>query len=83
MRDQLGSYMRRHLETTTHRNGGSQAQRGRACALPSSDDTATLRRCLVTGFFANVARLGPDGLYHTLRGGEGAQLTVPVFFCIS
>jgi ATP-dependent RNA helicase DDX35 len=33
------------------------------------DDDVTVRRCLVAGYFAHVARLGHDGLYHTLRGG--------------
>jgi ATP-dependent RNA helicase DDX35 len=44
-------------------------------SLPSCDgDTGVIRRCLVTGFFANVARLGSDGLFHTLRGGLTVQL---------
>jgi ATP-dependent RNA helicase DDX35 len=28
-----------------------------------------VRRCLLTGFFANCARLTPDGRYRTIRGG--------------
>lgn len=28
-----------------------------------------LARCLVTGFFANVAKLSPDGHYRTVRDG--------------
>lgn len=36
--------------------------------LPScKDDSRAVRRCLISGYFANVARLEPDG-YRTLRG---------------
>eukprot|EP00752_Nemacystus_decipiens_P017500 g15688.t1 len=31
------------------------------------DDVNALRRCLVAGFFANVAKLSPDGRYRTVR----------------
>ncbi|CAM9265782.1 unnamed protein product [Ectocarpus fasciculatus] len=31
------------------------------------DDVNALRRCLVAGFFANVAKLCPDGRYRTVR----------------
>ncbi|CAM9685796.1 unnamed protein product [Sphacelaria rigidula] len=38
---------------------------------PSScgDDITPLRRCLVAGFFANAAKLSPDGHYRTVRDG--------------
>ena len=32
-------------------------------------DAACVRRCIVCGYFSNVAKLGNDGQYHTLRGG--------------
>lgn len=38
------------------------------------DDTTAILKCIVSGFFANVARLGPDGLYRTIRGGRRVQL---------
>ncbi len=34
----------------------------------------TVRRCLVAGYFANAAKLGSDGRYHTLRGTVPATL---------
>jgi HrpA-like RNA helicase len=35
---------------------------------------ATLRRCVAAGYFTNVARLGTDGQYATLREGRRASL---------
>ena len=31
-------------------------------------DSDTVRRCLISGYFANCAQLGSDGLYHTVKG---------------
>jgi ATP-dependent RNA helicase DDX35 len=31
-------------------------------------DYKSIRQCLVSGYFANAARMGPDGKYCTLRG---------------
>lgn len=41
------------------------------------EDDTTVRRCLVTGYFAHAAKLGNDGLYHTLRGGGVAVVPHP------
>jgi len=38
------------------------------------DDTTAILKCIISGFFANVARLGPDGLYRTIRGSRRVQL---------
>ena len=32
------------------------------------EDTVAVRKCLVTGYFAHVARLGSDGQYRSIRG---------------
>jgi ATP-dependent RNA helicase DDX35 len=33
-------------------------------------DSKALHRCLTSAFFANAAKLEPDGAYRTIRGGE-------------
>ena len=42
--------------------------------ISSSSDMDKVRRCLVAGYFANAAKLGSDGCYHTLRGFVPASL---------
>lgn len=42
-----------------------------------ADDDAAVRRCLVSGFFSHAAKLGNDGMYHTLRGGGVAVFPHP------
>jgi len=32
------------------------------------EDSVAIRKCLVSGYFANVAQLSPDGNYRTVRG---------------
>eukprot|EP00602_Paraphysomonas_sp_CaronLab_P003104 CAMPEP_0185033384 /NCGR_PEP_ID=MMETSP1103-20130426/22251_1 /TAXON_ID=36769 /ORGANISM="Paraphysomonas bandaiensis, Strain Caron Lab Isolate" /LENGTH=635 /DNA_ID=CAMNT_0027569627 /DNA_START=40 /DNA_END=1944 /DNA_ORIENTATION=+ len=39
------------------------------CVLAScEEDNETIRRCIVAGYFANVAQLGSGGMYWTVRG---------------
>lgn len=38
------------------------------------EDDKTLRKCLVTGYFAHVAKLSHDGQYHVLRGNIPVQI---------
>ena len=33
-------------------------------------DERAIRRCLVSGYFANAAKLMPDGSFKTIRGGQ-------------
>ncbi|CAM9160360.1 unnamed protein product [Choristocarpus tenellus] len=56
IRSQLASYCKRFAP-----EGASMSSCG--------DDINALRRCLVAGFFANAARMGPDGQYRTVRDG--------------
>ncbi len=37
--------------------------------LASTEDPKVIRRCIVTGYFANAAQLQPNGTYRTVRGG--------------
>jgi HrpA-like RNA helicase len=37
------------------------------------EDTDTLRRCLLSGYFNNVAQLAADGNYRTVRGNVAVQ----------
>jgi ATP-dependent RNA helicase DDX35 len=39
-----------------------------------SDSHDTVLKCLVAGLFANAAKLGTDGRYHTLKGGVPCRL---------
>lgn len=34
----------------------------------STSDIQAIQKCLVAGYFANAARLQPDGMYKTIRG---------------
>ena len=53
------------------KNGDSTME----CLIQScGDDMDAVRRCLVAGYFANAAKLGSDGRYHTLRGTVPATL---------
>lgn len=56
--------------------GGTSASSQRSFAPLAScgDDTDAILKCVTTGFFANVARLGTDGLYHAIRGHHTVQL---------
>jgi len=88
VKGQLTAYLRRHLKSkgsTTSGGGGggsssayhSSSYHPSSGKLPScGDDTPCLLRCLVLGYFAQCARLGSDGYYHTLRGGGAGQLAV-------
>lgn len=44
------------------------SEKGAVISSCGDDDTA-VRRCLVAGYFSHAAKLGHDGMYHTLRGG--------------
>ena len=62
---QLLSYVKQEFAGSNNRRGSSYSS---DFELPSCDgDTAAVRRCLLSGFFASVVRLGNDGLYHALR----------------
>ncbi len=56
--------------------GGGMGEGGiEECRIQScGDNVDVVRRCLVAGYFANAAKLGPDGRYHTLRGTVPATL---------
>jgi len=79
VKSQLTAYLRRHLNSnkSSTTTSGSNNYRSSSGKLPScGDDTPCLLRCLVLGYFAQCARLGSDGFYHTLRGGGAGQLAV-------
>jgi HrpA-like RNA helicase len=38
------------------------------------EDTVTVRKCLVAGYFANAAQLGSDGRYYTIRGKNAVEV---------
>jgi len=38
------------------------------------DDTNAIRKCIVSGYFANAAQLGNDGNYWTLKGKQAVSL---------
>ena len=40
----------------------------------SEQDLSAIKKCLVSGYFGNAARLGPDGRYVTIRGGQSVAL---------
>jgi ATP-dependent RNA helicase DDX35 len=37
-------------------------------------DTDSIKKCMLTGLFTNIARLGNDGKYHTLKGNAEVNL---------
>jgi ATP-dependent RNA helicase DDX35 len=40
----------------------------------SVEDSVAIRKCIVSGFFGNVAKLGPHGKYVTARGGKAVTV---------
>lgn len=55
--------VRRHLELMLRKF----AKDGEAFAS-CLEDMGALQKCLVSAYFSNAAKLGSDGLYHTIRG---------------
>lgn len=49
---------------------GGGSQRTRFSLKSSSDDIEPILRCVLTGFFMNVAQLQPDGSYKNVRSKE-------------
>ncbi len=66
-RRQLNKYMERFFGTTRWPSIGDNAQ--------------VLKKCIVTGFFANAARLQMDGKYRTVK--EGVLMEVHPLSCLS
>jgi len=56
VRSQLARFLRRFGRVQAIGSGGDESHRSKA-----------IRRCVVAGFFFNVAKLGNDGRYYTLR----------------
>lgn len=45
------------------------------CVISSSEqDYVAIKKCIVSGYFGNAARLAPDGRYVTIRGGQSVSL---------
>ena len=57
---EVKSQLRRFLKKYGHIAGLETA--------PDEDRSRTIRKCVTCGFFFNVAKLGNDGRYYTLRG---------------
>ena len=80
VRKNLRSVLERCSSTSNSSNTSNSSSNNkgdqRVIASCGDDDTA-VRRCLVSGFFSHAARLGNDGLYHTLRGGGVAVTPHP------
>ncbi|KAG7381782.1 ATPdependent RNA helicase [Phytophthora pseudosyringae] len=75
--------IRRHLKQYVTRFktlGGSSGEEDYVRLGSSGDDTedtarsAAIRKCLVSGYFANAAKLHADGVYRTLRDQRRVQL---------
>ena len=43
--------------------------------MEASERSKIIRKCVTAGFFFNIARLGKDGKYYTLRGKHGIQIS--------
>lgn len=71
VRKQLKRTFRRLATILEPENASSMLKNSSA-----SDDHVTIRKCLLTGFFVNVARLQPNGTYSTIQGGENEQLAL-------
>lgn len=72
VRKQLKRAMRR-IALTLERGSAGDATNLLNDDSASNDDVA-IRKCLLHGFFMNVARLQPNGTYATVQGGEGEEL---------
>jgi ATP-dependent RNA helicase DDX35 len=74
VRAQLERYVKRYAPSTaataaaTDSSAAASIVKRTVNGLPSvGADVATVRRCLVAGFFSNAAKLCPDGQYRTVR----------------
>jgi HrpA-like RNA helicase len=81
VRKQLLGYLSLHVKQNKwkdrlfNNNSNSDASSTSLKIESCGEDTSIILKCFLKGFFANVARLGRDGLYHTLRGNN-ADMTV-------
>lgn len=62
---EIRGQLRRYLERYKPRGG---------VLASCCEDTVALRKCLVSGFFFNAARLKSDGRYYTVRGDHPVAL---------
>lgn len=69
IRKQLKRTFRRLASAIDAENGSSMLT-----SSSGSTDHVAIRKCLLTGFFINVARIRPNGTYSTIQGGEDEQL---------
>ena len=60
--------IRRNLKNTLRRSAPEGS------TISSTDEYSSLKKCLVSGYFGNAARLAPDGRYKTIRGGQSVSL---------
>jgi ATP-dependent RNA helicase DDX35 len=49
------------------------AARANVMICSVGDDDKTIRKCLISGFFANIAKLSNKGVYQLLRGGKAVE----------
>lgn len=68
VRRQLRAYLQRVVMETKSVTGVKPGIK--SCG----DDNVALRKCIVTGFFANAARLQPDGSYRTVKDDRVIQV---------
>ncbi|PSK37379.1 hypothetical protein B9Z65_2121 [Elsinoe australis] len=61
--------LRRYLERFGINVEESLSRQQQGTKAGSVDKTEQIRRCLTTGYFANAARMQPDGSFKTVNGG--------------
>jgi ATP-dependent RNA helicase DDX35 len=76
IRRHLKQYVTRFKSLETSRAGGHEEDHVRLGSSDVEDKarSATIRKCLASGYFANAAKLHADGVYRTLRDQRPVQL---------
>lgn len=66
--------VRNHLKVMLKTFTASAGSSNSGMSSCGADDSVTIRKCILAGYFSNIARLAPDGRYSTIRGGKAVDI---------
>lgn len=74
IRKQLSRFLGRRFGGGTHWFGSSRQEIVGSHSYDPAERSEAIRKCVCAGFFMNVAKLGNDGRYYTLRGKHAVSV---------